>query len=328
MNIQIEIPNEPTENNKTHLITNYLSNNNYSSHDRSFENVPIDKFHLSNPLPEHPLSDDYHGLKFITDKTASRLLAKTVAQKSHNIATNKMNLTQIIPPAKCLSERTQLMVLADDSLIILNYIDTACKIDDPIERIQLIAAGFQANMYLTTAESKGRIDIPTFPGETLEGSLANGTRFVGHHVSSNPRTNRITITGANNSYIFETEAILEAKLTGAGNTLRGTRKGDTNLKLLSDGTTYKFNYPTLVVEGALTNKKSVYFQNNSETDIPYVKDVTNNLIAQFEYKEQKKIGNFWDNLFGSKRLMTCFEKNQVEIKISSTTEASGRPVHF
>ena len=296
----------------------YNTNKDNSIDKKELYPIIIEDFNPTKIYQEHSATDPSGGFFLLDPEPAP--LSSFVSKIAGLMLKGDFNFSKLIPPAIACYHKTQLQGLASSAEIISAYSKKASTEKDQIERLKLITAGFIANWNTFDSETKGKICLPSFEGEHLEGGFQDGTRFEAKHISGSQSEYQsdgftgpgdwILVKGPRDLYTLECLSIISSTVVGlTPNTIKGQRNGKNRLTL-KDGTTYEFFYPGARIEKAMANPKRWVYTDNPEGC--KVHDITNNLTAKLEILEPEDAG--W---FGKQKTQTVHERNQVKIQIYS-----------
>eukprot|EP00826_Nyctotherus_ovalis_P045740 TRINITY_DN5091_c0_g2_i1.p1 TRINITY_DN5091_c0_g2~~TRINITY_DN5091_c0_g2_i1.p1 ORF type:complete len:501 (-),score=132.62 TRINITY_DN5091_c0_g2_i1:126-1628(-) len=180
-------------------------------------------------------------------KRQSGVIATMIGQLITTMCISKISL-----PVRIFEPRTALERIADLWRCAPIYLSAAARTGDKVEKMKNVIAFAISGIYTGMQQLK-----PFNPliGETMEASLADGTRFFLEHTSHHPPISNFFVQGPQNSYTMYGHHEYRGNVTTNG--LENEQHGP-NIVEFPDGTTVQFAYPRFKIHGLLMGDRMIY----------------------------------------------------------------------
>ena len=272
-----------------------------------------EKFDPEFDYPEHELADEKNGTRLKTEKSFASIAAEMAMKVGRKVLTGNLNIMAILPPSKVLASSNHLELCQDAIVLFKNYIEMATQLKDPVERQKYLSTGFLANNYIPDTRSCGQIPIPVFKNEYLEGFTSDGSYIFSRCLTKDPNVVCLRLVGPNTSYTYDLTQEVKVEADNLMLTAWKCQRFTTVCSLLlHDGTEYSIEYPSFLVQEAISNDKNLVYINITKDDC-YIYDKTNGYKALFEFVKPESKGLF--SMFGDDPKPTVHQKNVVKARI-------------
>lgn len=139
--------------------------------------VKIEPLELNGTYFAHPMIEkNGAGLTLKSESGFISTLASFITKLGGHVLTGNFDLAALVPPSSVMVPYVLLQMYMDNFQYGLKFFKKAAlETKDPVERLKLITAGLIADISTPLTISNGSPPIPAFPGEYLEGIMADGT---------------------------------------------------------------------------------------------------------------------------------------------------------
>jgi len=172
------------------------------------ENKP--KVDITDPQKEwkhkHPVGEE-GGVKIDLEADAGFLSSakSLVYDMGSKALKGQLDFSEMVLPAAMLSEYTRLEIISFEFQPLCKYVHAAAHSDDPLERVKYITAGYVASVTSSIAIQNGVPPIPSYKGDTLEGTDEYGTKLLITHDSHKQDVSIVNIQGPEGEFKIDCE---------------------------------------------------------------------------------------------------------------------------